>query len=163
MLKAQGLIEDWSEPVNPFTSLRLTHREKERLHCLKWGDREVEQDEQQPISIREQRWLASATLLRRAWRLAVLFGLMLDVGGRKMIRRQEIAKCVEPETRQRVEDNWLACNSFECQQLEPPPFLEPERHHTTADLFPIKSIENAPVDTLLCCSPVSRTPAFCHT
>ena len=93
----------------------------------------------------------------------MLFGLMLDVGGRKMKRRQEIEKCVEPETRQRVEDNWLACNSFECQQLEPPPFLEPERHHITADLFPIKSIENAPVDTLLCCSPVSRTPAFCHT
>jgi len=79
----------------------------------------------------------------------VLFGLMLDVGGRKMKRRQEIEKCVEPETRQRLEDNWLAGNSFECQQLDPPPFLEPERHHTTADLFPIKSITRLLHDSLV--------------
>jgi hypothetical protein len=39
-----------------------------------------------------------------------------------------------------LEDNWLAGDAFEGQHLDPPPFLKPERHHTTADLFPIKSI-----------------------
>jgi len=61
------------------------------------------------------------------------------MGGRTMKRRQEIEKRLQRETRQHLEYNWLAGNSFERQHLDPPPFLEPERYHTIAALFPIKS------------------------
>src|SRR6185369_7276496 len=87
LLEPQGLIEHWGEAMNPFTGLRLTHVEEEGLDGLEWVDLEIEQDEEQAISIGIEQWLASATLLPLARLLAALLGLMLAMGGRTMKRR----------------------------------------------------------------------------
>jgi len=77
LLKAQGLVQDWGQTMNPLTRLGLTHAEEERLDGLKWVDLEVQQDEQQAISVGAQQRFATTTLLTFARLLALLLGLML--------------------------------------------------------------------------------------
>jgi hypothetical protein len=78
--------------MNPFAGLGLTHAEEERLNDLKRVDFEIEQDEQQAVSIREQQRFPIATRLTLAGMLTLLFGLMLDVSRGLMKRRQQIEK-----------------------------------------------------------------------
>ena len=75
---------------------------------------------QQAISIGIEQWLASATLLPLARLLAALLGLILEMSGRSMKRRQQIEKCLEREAGQHLEHDRLGGNPSKCQHHESP-------------------------------------------
>jgi hypothetical protein len=83
-------------------------------------DFEIEQNEQQPISIRGEQRLAATTPLTLARLLAALFSLMLGVGGRAMKRRQQIEKCLQREAGEHLEYDWFGSNPSKCQHHETP-------------------------------------------
>src|SRR5215207_35214 len=106
--------------MNPFAGLRLTHAEEEGRDGLERVDFEIEQNEQQPISVGAEHGLATTTWLTLARLLPPLLGLMLNVGSRSLKRRQQIEKCLERETGEHLEHDWLSGNPSKCQHHESP-------------------------------------------
>jgi len=106
--------------MNPVAGLRLTHAEEEGLDGLERVDFEIEQNEQQPISVGAEHGLATTTWLTLARLLPPLLGLMLDVGGRSVKCWQQIEKCLQWEAGEHLEHDRLGGNSSKCQHHESP-------------------------------------------